>query len=169
MSISGKDSIHGTNPKDSINVTEANTNGDISKETDAAWNFLDGHHDAVPGETVDIAKLRRRIDFRIVPLMFLCYTLQFLDKVILNYAAVMGINKDLHLKGNDFSNIATFLFVGLLCLRYQTSTYFKSFPLPNGLVSTSCSGALLSPVVPLLPATEHCLSPASSSACSRLR
>ena len=39
----------------------------------------------------------------------------------MQYAAVMGLNKDLHLKGNDFSNIATFLFVALLC-----------FEVPNG-------------------------------------
>lgn len=33
----------------------------------------------------------------------------------------MGLNKDLHLKGNDFSNIATFLFVGLLCFEIPNS------------------------------------------------
>lgn len=27
----------------------------------------------------------------------------------------MGLKKDLNLQGNDFSNVATFLFVGLLC------------------------------------------------------
>lgn len=38
------------------------------------------------------------------------------------YAAVMGIQKDLRLVGNDFSNIATFLFVGLLCFEVPNST-----------------------------------------------
>ena len=33
----------------------------------------------------------------------------------------MGIQKDLNLVGNDFSNIATFMFVALLC-----------FEVPNG-------------------------------------
>jgi hypothetical protein len=33
----------------------------------------------------------------------------------------MGINKDLGLVGNDFSNIATFLFVGLLCFEIPNS------------------------------------------------
>lgn len=36
----------------------------------------------------------------------------------------MGLNQDLNLKGNEFSNIATFLFVGLLC-----------FEIPNSLCS----------------------------------
>jgi hypothetical protein len=33
----------------------------------------------------------------------------------------MGIQKDLNLVGNDFSNIATFLFVGLLCFEIPNS------------------------------------------------
>lgn len=37
------------------------------------------------------------------------------------YAAVMGIQRDLRLVGNDFSNIATFLFVGLLCFEIPNS------------------------------------------------
>lgn len=33
----------------------------------------------------------------------------------------MGLTKDLNLQGNDFSNIATFLFVGLLCFEVPNS------------------------------------------------
>lgn len=33
----------------------------------------------------------------------------------------MGMNKDLGLKGNEFSNVATFLFVGLLCFEVPNS------------------------------------------------
>ena len=91
---------------------------------DAAWTYLNSHANAtLETSSVDIRALRRKIDWHIVPLMFGCYTMQFLDKVILNYAAVMGIQKDLNLKGNDFSNIATFLFVGLLCFEIPNSTY----------------------------------------------
>ena len=54
-------------------------------EVDNAWKYLDQHRDdAKVDAQIDLAKLRRKIDLRIVPLMFLCYTLQFLDKVILN-------------------------------------------------------------------------------------
>lgn len=33
----------------------------------------------------------------------------------------MGLPKDLHLKGNEFSNVATFLFVALLCFEVPNS------------------------------------------------
>lgn len=49
---------------------------------DAAWEFLNHHREA--NGVVDMAALRRKIDWHILPLMFCCYTMQFLDKVILN-------------------------------------------------------------------------------------
>ena len=56
--------------------------GETSAGIDTAWKFLDKHRDT--HVAVDITALRRKIDWRIVPLMFCCYTMQFLDKVILN-------------------------------------------------------------------------------------
>jgi hypothetical protein len=49
----------------------------------------------------------------------------------------MGIQKDLHLVGNDFSNIATFLFVGLLCFEVPNSTLFANQPSLNHLTFLS--------------------------------
>ena len=88
-------------------------------------------NDVYPSSASDLKALRRRIDWHIVPIMFCCYTMQFIDKVLLNvrfpvvdcllavgcelrskqYAAVMGLNKDLKLKGNDFTNAATAFFI----------------------------------------------------------
>ncbi|RHZ50809.1 hypothetical protein CDV55_100429 [Aspergillus turcosus] len=87
----------------------------VKGRRDDALNYLDEHAKNVRGEaTVDLAALRRKIDYRIIPFMFCCYVLQFLDKVILNYAAVMGLRKDLKLVGNDFSNAATWFFIAYL-------------------------------------------------------
>lgn len=102
----------------------AQPDGASDRNVDQAWKFLNEHRDAAAADgAIDMKRLRRKIDLRVVPLMFLCYTMQFLDKVILNYAAVMGINEDLGLVGNQFSNIATFLFVGLLCFEIPNSEY----------------------------------------------
>ncbi|KAJ4344942.1 hypothetical protein N0V95_006097, partial [Ascochyta clinopodiicola] len=63
---------------------------------DDAWSFLAIHHDSNANvELVDMRKLRRKVDWHIVPLMFGCYTMQFLDKVILNMmpaAKWLGLN-----------------------------------------------------------------------------
>ena len=40
-------------------------------------------------------RVRRKIDRRLLPIMFVSYGLQFLDKTTLGFAAVMGIIPDL--------------------------------------------------------------------------
>ncbi|KAK4167794.1 putative allantoate protein [Cladorrhinum sp. PSN259] len=146
--------------KDSASVTKDSTKGRVDNvaplgddasgsNVDAAWAYLDNHRDNSGSDAVDITALRRKIDFRIVPLMFLCYTLQFLDKVILNYANVMGLQKDLKLHGNDFSNIATFLFVGLLCFEIPNIYFLQAVPAAKWLginvilwgTATACGAA----------------------------
>ncbi|KAE8377124.1 MFS general substrate transporter [Aspergillus bertholletiae] len=83
---------------------------------DDAVEYLEGHAGIITTaiQDVDLSALRRKIDYHIIPFMFCCYVLQFLDKVMLNYAAVMGIKKDLDLRGNDFSNTATWFFIAYL-------------------------------------------------------
>lgn len=51
---------------------------------DDAWSFLNKHYNSSLDTDADIDALRRKVDWHIVPLMFGCYTMQFLDKVILN-------------------------------------------------------------------------------------
>lgn len=67
-----------TQPK--VNQTSLKTGS-----VDDAWSFLNKSYDAdTDARIVDIMALRRKVDWHIVPLMFGCYTMQFLDKVILN-------------------------------------------------------------------------------------
>lgn len=41
-------------------------------------------NDAYSTSASDLKALRRKIDWHIVPIMFCCYTMQFIDKVLLN-------------------------------------------------------------------------------------
>ncbi|KAL4925534.1 putative MFS transporter [Aspergillus undulatus] len=93
--------------------------------------------------------LLRRIDWRILPIMFLAYFLQFLDKVCLNYANVMGIQSDLGMSGNDFSWLATAFFIaygvaelpqGILLQRYPVTKVLGCNILVWG-VTICCSAA----------------------------
>lgn len=67
----------------------------IVRDGDAALDFLRGEAVAGEAEAIDERRLLRKIDWMVVPLMFACYLLQYLDKSLLNYAAVMGIREDL--------------------------------------------------------------------------
>ena len=41
-------------------------------------------------------RVRRKLDLIVLPIMFCLFTLTFMDKQSLNYSAVWGIKKDLH-------------------------------------------------------------------------
>ncbi|PSK46205.1 hypothetical protein B9Z65_5173 [Elsinoe australis] len=93
----------------------------VSADTDQAYEFLSSVRvSTTQVSAVDLASLRRRVDYRLIPFMWLCYTMCWLDKAILNYAAVMGIHRDLHLIGNDFSNTNTFFYVALTVAELPT-------------------------------------------------
>ena len=58
-----------------------------SANVDGAFKYLESHSTAVADAEAHHAytkALRRKIDFRIVPIMFCCYTMQFIDKVLIN-------------------------------------------------------------------------------------
>ena len=53
-------------------------------QVDDAVVYLKGHATGTADSQVDLRALRRKIDRRLMPHMFCCYILQFLDKVMLN-------------------------------------------------------------------------------------
>jgi hypothetical protein len=61
------------------------------KDLDKAYLFLTEHSNG--DDSVDLKALRRKIDWRIVPLMFLCYTMQFVDKVMINVCLTSRLRK----------------------------------------------------------------------------
>jgi len=55
----------------------------------------------------DEKALVRKIDWMIMPLMWCCYVAQYLDKTLINYAAVMGLYEDANITKADFSNLVS--------------------------------------------------------------
>lgn len=53
-------------------------------QVDDAALYLKDHQNEALDSQVDLSALRRKIDRRLMPYMFCCYVLQFLDKVMLN-------------------------------------------------------------------------------------
>lgn len=57
----------------------------IFKNADKALEFLRTEAEVGEGEDVDEKRLVRKIDWMIVPMMFMCYLLQYLDKSLCQY------------------------------------------------------------------------------------
>lgn len=65
-------------------------------------------------EDLDYAKVRRKIDCWLLPVLCVTYMLQFLDKLSLNYASAYNLKEDLKLTGNDYGDIAAIFNAGYM-------------------------------------------------------
>ncbi|KAK5055123.1 hypothetical protein LTR84_012871 [Exophiala bonariae] len=141
-----------------------------TKELEATMSKTVG--EVLPADAQD-SRLLRKIDWRIVPIMFACYFLQFLDKVLINYANVMGLAKDLGMKGNDFSWMATAFFIGFAVAEFPQSYLLQKYPLGKVLgfnvlfwgITICCSAGVqnfegMVALRTLLGCFEACISPA---------
>jgi hypothetical protein len=52
-------------------------------------------------------RVLRKIDYRIIPILFVTYMLQYLDKNSINFSSVYGLQKGTHLRGQDYSWLGT--------------------------------------------------------------
>lgn len=81
-------------------------------------------------------KLLRRIDLYLLPLLTLSYMLQFLDKQTLNFASVMGLIKDLHLHGIQYSLSGSMFYIGYLAFSWPASFLMVRLPIGKYLSGT---------------------------------
>ena len=111
---------------DGRNASVAVEDGTITlksfEDADEALFFLENHPEplviaeagsAILEDPVQLKKLVRKIDLTIAPLLAAVYFLQFLDKTTLSYTAVMGIRKDTHLKGQEYSDLSMLFYIGM--------------------------------------------------------
>ncbi|KPM37824.1 hypothetical protein AK830_g8738 [Neonectria ditissima] len=82
------------------------------------------------GDTNTLAATRvlRKIDRTIIPLLFVTYMLNFMDKTILSSAAVFGLRKDTNLQGQQYSWVGSIFYVGYLIWTYPTTILIARLP-----------------------------------------
>ncbi|KAH3674680.1 hypothetical protein WICMUC_003096 [Wickerhamomyces mucosus] len=128
----------------SISSTNSTPINDSNSDSyDVALNFLKTHAKNINVEEqqnyeLDVNNQRkkpkallRKLDIYILPFMCAVYFLQYLDKSLLNYAAVMGIKK--HLVGNQFANLGTIFYASYIFGEPFISYLLQRFPLSKVL------------------------------------
>jgi hypothetical protein len=83
-------------------------------DADKALDFLRSEAEVGETDLIDEKQLIRKIDFMIVPIMFGCYCLQYLDKSLLNYASVMGLLEDADLTTEQYGTLSLIFYVAFL-------------------------------------------------------
>lgn len=74
--------INGNSGSDGASATSPTGGVHGDKAIDTALNYIQNARSI--GSSVNEKQILRKIDWRIIPIMFACYTMQFLDKVLIN-------------------------------------------------------------------------------------
>jgi hypothetical protein len=59
-------------------------------------------------DPVEEKRVLRKIDYRVIPILFITYMLQYLDKNSINFSSVYGLQKGTHLHGQNYSWLSKF-------------------------------------------------------------
>lgn len=89
---------------------EIQTSPAVHSETSSQFDDAYETYKKNQGAQTDAAEAKRvlrKIDVRIVPILFFIYLLQYLDKNGINYASAYGLNEGTKLKGQDYSWLGT--------------------------------------------------------------
>ncbi|CAH0055613.1 unnamed protein product [Clonostachys solani] len=143
------------------------------KDVDQAYQFAK-EHCAGPLSDEDNRRILRKIDFHLLPLMVITYTLNFMDKNALSYSANFGLIDDNHLVGNQYSWASGSIFylaymvsqpvVARLVVRFPVGRFVACATILWGAVlmtlPASRSFAALMTIRALLGCLESCINPA---------
>ncbi|KAA8647812.1 hypothetical protein EYZ11_010428 [Aspergillus tanneri] len=96
---------------------------------DAALELVGQGRSEGPLDPEASARLVRKIDLYVMPLICVVYFLQYLDKIAVSYASVTGLRESTNLHGNQFNWVSSIFFFGQLALQFPTMRLIQAFPL----------------------------------------
>lgn len=113
-----------------LEETTKEANNVYKSDADVALQLLEaaGGNLGVIDE-VTKARLLRRVDLYIMPLICTVYFLQYIDKISISYGSVMGMRADTHLVGDQFNWVSSIFFFGQLIAAFPTVRVLQYFPL----------------------------------------
>ncbi|KAF2621378.1 MFS general substrate transporter [Macroventuria anomochaeta] len=111
------------------------------KDADKALEFLRFNEDSEEGTVVAIDEkaLIKKIDWMIVPIMFACYFLQYLDKSLLNFAAVMGIRETANLTTEQYGTLSWLFYLAFLVFEMPHAYLMQRLPVAKYLGGCVCA------------------------------
>ncbi|KAJ7210501.1 MFS general substrate transporter [Mycena pura] len=95
---------------------------------DVAVGLAARQTDEQPLSAKESRRMRVKLDWHLLPLLFCMYTVQFIDKATLNSSAVLGILKDTNLTTDDFNTLGSAFYIGYLVFQYPQNLALQYFP-----------------------------------------
>ena len=108
-------------------------------DTYALYKAEDSHNI----EKTEAKKVLRKVDLRILPILFVTYLLQYLDKNGINYASVYGLQKATGLKGQQYSWLSSIFYFGYLVGQYPAGYLCQRLPIGKVMSYTTLLWGLI--------------------------
>jgi ACS family allantoate permease-like MFS transporter len=97
-----------------------------TREVDTAAALIGGSEQ--PLDTQEAARVLRKIDLHILPLMCILYWVQFMDKTTLGSSAILGIRESTRLNNNQYNWLGTIFYLSYLLFEYPQNLALQRFP-----------------------------------------
>jgi MFS family permease len=108
----------------------------INAGVDVSVGLVAGRHaDDAPLDPEEARRIRNKLDKNILPLLFLLYTVQSIDKSTLAISSILGLIQDNHLKGNQFNTLGSAFYLGFLVFQYPHNLALQRFPVAKYLTA----------------------------------
>lgn len=133
---------HNVSIEDDIHNTNATPSVTDSSELDDSYAIYKGHEnqDVDPAEA---KRVLRKIDVRILTVLFVTYLLQYLDKNGINYASVYGLQKGTHLHGQQYSWLSSIFYFGYMVAQYPAGYALQRLPIGKVLSFTTIAWGVI--------------------------
>ncbi|KZT19109.1 MFS general substrate transporter [Neolentinus lepideus HHB14362 ss-1] len=97
-----------------------------TKEVDTGARLVAGAD--IELDEAESIRIRRKIDWHILPLMCTLYWIQFMDKTTLGNSAILGIRTATHLTTNEYNWLGTIFYLSYLAFEYPQNLMLQRFP-----------------------------------------
>ncbi|KZL77630.1 allantoate permease [Colletotrichum tofieldiae] len=123
------------NDNDEAQSLLANMGSSSDVQQNAPADVQDGERQHV--DSTMARKIVRKIDLNIIPLLFVTYMLNFMDKTILSSASVFGLRDDTNLKGQNYSWVSSIFYFGYFAWTYPTSILIARLPVAKYMTANT--------------------------------
>ncbi|CAD6444249.1 05995047-e79e-49fe-940b-0374692c42c8 [Sclerotinia trifoliorum] len=88
-------------------------------------------------------RVLRKIDIRLMPILFVTYMLQYLDKNSINFSSVYGLQKGTHLVGQQYPWLSSIFYFGYLFFQFPSGYFLQRLPIGKFLSLTTIAWGVI--------------------------
>jgi len=126
-SLDPEPAIHAETAPPSSQKWKVSRSGDGDVAMSLFASSADLQNDPITPE--EDARVKRKVDFMILPYLAVCYAFFYIDKTTLSYAAIFGIREDLNLQGTQYSWLSSIFYFGFLAWAFPTNFLMQRLPI----------------------------------------